>query len=135
MWMARHKYVKSKVKPEDCWKHYVEDVPGNNSSIYKTVRLMETDPMLKFLENSSWRIGFPKILELHASFCLFPMAIVHFLLNQRGLRVTDDFIISKCQIKKIFFSVLIEGRRQVCSRCHFTDVQMNFASASELFTF
>lgn len=71
--------------------------------------------MLKFLENSSWRIGSPKFWNSMQAFVLFPIAIVHFFLNPGGLRVTDDFIVSKCQIKKLNFSVLTEGRRQVCA--------------------
>lgn len=60
MRMARHNSTKSKMKPENCWKHYLERVLGKKSSIYNTARLMEMDPMLKFLENSSWGIGSPK---------------------------------------------------------------------------
>ena len=69
--MAKHKSVKSKVKPEDCWKHYLEDVRGNISSIYKTVRLMEIDPMLKFLENSSWRFYKSQNVRAKKYFFLF----------------------------------------------------------------
>ena len=66
--------------------------------------------MFNFLETWNWKL---------CEFCFF----------------SHDSMILKCQISKSVFSVLADGRAQVCLCWHFTVVQTNFASTGEFLNF